>query len=79
MDEKRRLELLAYARVCFDNCTNPFELIHLQKKNVTAGECRDLSRDIADAIEEDLNIPYTREEIAQALENAEKEFDETQK
>jgi hypothetical protein len=44
---KRQLELLAYASICFKHGTSPFEMIHLQKKNVTADECMWLSEQIS--------------------------------
>jgi len=86
MEDKRLHELLAYAKVCFDKCTSPFETMHLVKKNVTADECRELSQTIADIIEDELDYktcvtglrtatgPLSKELIAQA----EKEFAETQ-
>jgi len=86
MEERRLHELLAYARVCFDKCTNPFETVHLAKKNVTADECRDLSQTIAEILEDELDFrscitalrtakgPLSKELIAQA----EKDFAETQ-
>jgi hypothetical protein len=80
MDRERLLELLAYAKVCFDKCTNPFETIHLIKKKVTADECRDLSFKIAEIIREhlDLFIVSSTSVLEQAIEKAEKEFAETQ-
>lgn len=83
MNGKRLLELLAYAKVCFDKCTNPFETMHLSKKQVTADECRDLSAEIASIIEDamsDMFDPWVvgSKEVKSALENAEKEFAETQ-
>jgi len=82
----RKLELLAYAKVCFDHCTDPFATIHLAKKRVTADECRELSHIIADILEDELGFqacacalrtgkgPLGKELIAQA----EKDFEETQ-
>jgi len=78
MEKKRQLELLAYAKVCFDHCTNPFELMHLVKKCVTADECRDLSSAIADCIENYLYEEAWSEEREAALKQAEKDFAETQ-
>jgi len=80
MDRERLLELLAYAKVCFDKCTNPFETIHLIKKKVTADECRDLSCYIAGIIEDylDLHVVPSTSVLEQAMEKAEKEFAETQ-
>lgn len=76
------IELLAYAKVCFDKCTNPFETMHLIKKNVTADECRDLSFKIADIIEEELHtlsaVSGEKYDIRVMLELADKEFAETQ-
>ena len=54
MEEERLLELLAYAKVCFEKCTSPFETIHLAKKKVTANECVELSRAIADILEDEV-------------------------
>jgi len=88
METERLLELLAYAKVCFEKCTNPFELIHLVKKRVTADECRDLSQTIADILEDEIDsivaaenalktgsVPLSKELIAQA----EKDFAEAQR
>jgi len=79
MDEKRRLELLAYAKVCFEKCTNPFETTHLIKKKVTADECRYLSYLIAEVIEGYLgDMGMFSEELEGVLKQAEKDFAETQ-
>ena len=82
MKTKRLVELLAYAKVCFDKCTNPFELMHLSKKEVTADECRDLSFYIADIIEQELDILSMGLKAALNTDNilaqAEKDFAETQ-
>lgn len=78
MDEKRELELLAYAKVCFEKCTNPFASIHLIKKKVTADECRDLSHIIAEIIDD---VLMDKEGVLQAqvtVEKANEEFMETQ-
>lgn len=77
MDHKRKMELLAYAIICFEKCTNPFALMHLQKKNVDADECRDLSQEIADLLE----IAFLNEgvqETKELMSQAHKEFMETQ-
>ncbi len=71
MTTQREKELLAYAAVCFDNCTNPFELIHLQKQNVSLDECGDLSMNIADIIK------YWLDD-SKLIKLMEKEFEETQ-
>jgi len=76
MDERRKLELLAYAKVCFEHCTNPFETIHLLKKKVSVNECKDLSQEIANVIEDDLLEYYL--EAEEVMSKAEKEFQETQ-
>jgi hypothetical protein len=83
MEKKRELELLAYAKVCFDKCTSLFETIHLSKKKITADECRDLSFEIGSIIEDALSdyvdkLPEGFKEIREALEQAEREFAETQ-
>lgn len=78
---ERLLELLAYAKVCFEKCTNPFETIHLVKMKVTADECRDLSAEIADMIEDkviELAIASKKYSAGVLLEEAEKRFAETQ-
>lgn len=77
METKRLIELLAYAKVCFDKCTNPFETMHLVKKKVTADECRDLSIRIAAIIEDELDT-LMGHRLGAILEQAEKEFGETQ-
>lgn len=77
METKRLIELLAYAKVCFDKCTNPFETAHLVKKNVSADECRDLSVKIADIIEGELDT-LMGHRLEAVLDQAEKEFAETQ-
>lgn len=83
MEKNRLVDLLAYAKVCFDKCTSPFESTHLIKKNVAADECRELSFKIADIIEEglyELALTFFGEDcdIEAILSQAEKEFDETQ-
>lgn len=78
MDVKRLVELLAYAKVCFDKCTTPFATMHLVKKSVTADECRDLSVKIAEIIEEELYTIFVGHGIKAALAQAEREFAETQ-
>jgi len=79
MEKKRLIELLAYAKVCFEKCTSPFEVTHLDKKEVNADECRDLSFKIAELIEDEVNLlSYDEEEAKAILEQAEKEFEETQ-
>jgi hypothetical protein len=79
MKQERLIELLAYAKVCFDHCTNPFETTHLVKKDVRSYECRDLSHEIADIIEKELYIWFTGHyDIKAILQQAEKEFAETQ-
>lgn len=84
MSEERKLELLAYAAVCFENCTNPFEFIHLQKKKVNADECRDLSHLIAEIIDEymyylaDKSKTKIYTDVAKAKLEAEKDYKETQ-
>lgn len=81
MKTERLLELLAYAKVCFEKCTNPFETVHLAKLKVTADECRDLSAEIASIIEDaavDLAVGSKRLNASIAFELAEKRFAETQ-
>ena len=78
MDEKRKLELLAYAKVCFEKCTSPFASTHLIKKNVTASECRDLSYMIAEIIAEEINWKFNTSKAVTELIEAEKLFMETQ-
>jgi len=80
MEQKRLIELLAYAKVCFEKCTSPFETTHLDKKEVNADECRDLSFKIAELIEDEVNLllSYDEEKAKAILEQAEKEFEETQ-
>jgi hypothetical protein len=82
MDVKpeRLLELLAYAKVCFEKCTNPFETVHLAKLKVTAEECRELSVDIASIIEDEvLAIAASKRSNAfTVLKQAEERFAETQ-
>jgi len=70
MNKERLIELVAYAKVCFEHCTNPFETLHLLKKKVIAGECIDLSHFIAESLDD-----YVTDT---AVEQAEKEFQETQ-
>ena len=70
MSAERQEELIAYASVCFEHCTNPFDRTHLIKKKVSADECRDLSHFIADI----LNDCVTED----SLKKAEEDFKETQ-
>jgi len=78
MEHKRKIELLAYAKVCFERCTSPFAHVHLSKKNVDAGECRDLGHIIADLIDVEL-VNEGVLEAKELTEQAEIEFEETQK
>lgn len=78
MDKQRYLELLAYASVCFDRCTNPFETVHLLKKNVKASECIDLSHQIANTLELEAYL-LSPDEAEKAIEKAKQDFEETQK
>jgi len=78
MDKQRLLELLSYAKVCFEKCTNPFEITHLRKKNVSANECRDLSDQIGSIIDEWLYGLYSPEEVETVSSQAEQDFKETQ-
>ena len=79
MDHSRECELLAYAKVCFERCTSPFETIHLIKKEVIADECVELSEKIAEILYEYLIEEYYWSMKAEGtLENAEKDFQETQ-
>lgn len=78
MEHKRLMELLAYAQVCFRHCTSPFASPHLLKKNVLSSECVELSHQIADLFD----TAFFNEgvlETKELLEQAEKEFMETQK
>jgi len=77
MNEKRKLELLAYAKVCFDNCTNPFAPTHLLKKDVSSEECGDLSQMIAEILDDYGDVYYSGL-WAEMIEEAEKRFKETQ-
>jgi len=70
MNEERKKELLAYAAVCFNHATSPFETMHLVKKNVTLDECGDLSFEISCLLSEEVS--------RESMEKAEKEFQETQ-
>lgn len=70
MDKLRYRKLLAYASVCFEHMTCPFETMHLQKMNVTLDECGDLSDIIADEL---AGMVYEQD-----LVEAEKLFQETQ-
>jgi hypothetical protein len=94
MNAERRAELLAYASVCFGHCTSPFELMHLIKKQVKADECIDLSREIADIIDDELitcaaeigstsSSGFSEKTMLERYKNlkiqAEHEFEETQK
>lgn len=81
METKRLLELLAYAKVCFEKGRSPFDRVHLAKLNVTAEECRNLSAEIADIIGDkviDLSIDSKKYNASVLLEEAEKRFIETQ-
>lgn len=78
MDEKRKLELLAYAKVCFEHGTTPFAMLHLNKKKVTADECKDLSNLIAEVIDGYSWETWQKEFYDAANKKAEKEFMETQ-
>lgn len=84
MDENRKLELLAYAKTCFENGTNPFDRIHLQKKKVSADECRDLSHLLAEILDDfmyylaDKSKTKIYTDVATAKLQAEKHFKETQ-
>jgi uracil phosphoribosyltransferase len=81
MEPKRLAELLTYAKVCFDSCTSPFELTHLIKKQVKSDECIDLSHQIGEIIAEWLyDQLFIRDaEVDKLIEQAKKEFEETQK
>jgi len=77
MKQERLIELLAFAKVCFEHCTSPFAHKYLIFKNVTADECKELSAQIAIAIENDL---WSRNAWTdKALKKAEKEFEEAEK
>jgi hypothetical protein len=78
MDSMRLLELLSYAKVCFDKCTNPFDLTHLIKKRVKSDECIDLSHQIASIIEEWIYDMYSEGYQENAEKQAEEDFKETQ-
>lgn len=80
MKVERLVELMAYAKVCFDHNTSPFETMHLVKKNVTSDECKELSGDVAEAIEAFLvGLSMSLNASLNAIEGqAEKEFMETQ-
>jgi len=79
VEKKRELELLAYAKVCFDKCTSPFETMHLVKKNVTSNECRELSPKIGEIILDYLDWTFKDKTIEKAMAQAQKDFEETQK
>jgi len=85
MEEKRMVELLLYAKVCFERCTNPFAHIHLTKRKVNADECRELSHYIATILEDhayevaDRSKTLIYTDIAKALKKAVEDFEETQK
>ena len=72
MNKDRFIELLAYAKECFANSTNPFETRHLVKKGVTADECRDLSNEIATIIDDYLFDAFPKE-YQEATEKAKRE------
>lgn len=84
--KKRELELLAYAVVCFRKGTNPFETTHLIKKNVRASECIDLTHEIADILEDELEMRACKIALRSGngklgkdlVAEAEQEFAETQ-
>lgn len=75
MNEKRLLELLVNAIVCFERCSSPFSLSQLSKRNITANECRDLSNQIASILEEWISEMYEYKEIEKALEERRAEED----
>ena len=50
--------MLAYASICFEKCTNPFERIHLLKMKVSADECKELSSIISDILKEEIMLTY---------------------
>lgn len=75
---ERQLELLAYAKVCFENRTTPFAPIHISKKKVTVDECNWLSQHIAELLDGIL-IDEGVLKAQEAVEQAEIEFEETQK
>jgi len=70
MNKQRREELLAYASVCFEHATSPFETMHLVKKGVTSDECMDLTSEIGDIL--------LCEVSSESILKATKEFMETQ-
>jgi len=78
MKQERLIELLAYSKVCFEHSTNPFETPHLVKKDVRSDECKELSHKIADIIEDYLFETGEKTEVKSILQQAEKEFAETQ-
>ena len=78
MNDQRKIELLTYAQVCFEKCTNPFETMHLIKKAVKASECFELSELIAECIAIHIEDNASHTVIANEYEKAVKEFAETQ-
>jgi len=79
MERKRRFELLAYASECFEHCTSPFLLVHLQKKNVLADECKELSLLVGSIC--DMEVVLATDDVEwykEILEKARKDFKETQ-
>ena len=88
MRKERMIELLAYASVCFAHATSPFETIHLVKKEVTLGECIDLTHMIADILDDnvidlcgtDPNTSFSTDiaKFKNLMAQSEKEFLETQ-
>ena len=83
---KRQLELLSYASVCFKHNTSPFETTHLSKMKVTANECFWLSEQISRVLNEkidDLALMGSLRGTVKMLgeqfrAKAEKDFEETQ-
>lgn len=76
MHRVRLVELLANAIICFERCSNPFSHSELLKLDVTADECRDLSREIAEIIENDLCLMIGRKSAESILEKIRKEKQE---
>jgi|GEM_PF-3229399 len=77
MTPERRLELLAYASECFSHNTNPFDITHLVKKQVTADECLDLSDAISSVLLYDVVLHAEKRDLSEILRTAEKEYNET--
>jgi hypothetical protein len=82
----RQLELLSYASICFAHSTNPFETVHLQKKNVTLDECFWLSEQISKLLNEKIDYLACTGSLRGTVKmlgkqfraKAEKDFEETQ-